>query len=67
MVRRLDDRVLLTTAEVTALFHLPRKSVHRWACEDGWRRYGTRAARHWDLEQVEASHDRRRGVAGEEL
>lgn len=60
-MRRLPDgRILLTTTEVMSLFGLPRNSVHRWACEDGWDRYGERMTRHWDIEQVQESNDRRR-------
>lgn len=51
--------VVLSTQDISMIYGVPTGTVHRWASEDGWTRYGTRARRRWDLEQVQASLDRR--------
>jgi len=50
---------LAPTASVAYLFDVAVGTVRRWASEDGWTPYGTRRHRVWDLNQAQASHDRR--------
>ena len=50
---------LAPTASVAYLFDVAVGSVRRWASEDGWTPYGTRRHRLWDLNQAQASYDRR--------
>lgn len=52
--------ILLSVAEAAQLFHVPVGTLRRWAHEDGWERYGGERSRHWRLEQVQASYERRR-------
>lgn len=52
--------ILMSTADVAHLLRIPIGTLHRWAHEDSWERYGTRRRRLWDIDVAQASHDRRR-------
>ena len=52
--------VLVSVDEATELFGAPRGTLYRWAHEDGWTPFGGRRSRHWRLDDVQGSYDRRR-------
>jgi hypothetical protein len=54
--------ILVTTSDAAVLFQVPTGTLHRWAHEDVWTRYGTRRTRAWNIDDVQASHDRRRAA-----
>lgn len=41
-------------------YQVPQGTLRRWAHEDGWTPIGTRRTRQWDMNEVQASYDRRR-------
>lgn len=53
--------LLVTPAEASQLFKVPVGTLHRWAHEDRWRKYGGRRTRHWSMTEVQAGYERRRG------
>ena len=58
-----SSTVVLSTQDISMIYGVPTGTVHRWASEDRWTRYGTRQRRRWDLEEVQTSLDRRRASA----
>jgi len=51
--------ILVSTLEAAIHYRVATGTIRRWAHEDGWRPYGTRHARQWNLVQVQDSYDRR--------
>lgn len=54
---------LISTADAAKVFRVPVGTLRRWAHEDGWTPHGTPRWRRWELDQVQASYDRRRAVS----
>lgn len=50
---------LLDTEALARHYGVANGSIRRWACEDHWTPYGGRRTRQWDLDQAQASYDRR--------
>jgi uncharacterized protein YjcR len=51
---------LLDTVSLARHYGVAVGTIHRWAHEDGWMKYGPRRARLWDMAQAQASYERRR-------
>lgn len=51
---------LLDTEALARHYGVATGSIHRWASQDHWISYGGRRTRQRDLEQAQASYDRRR-------
>lgn len=50
---------LLDTAAIAKHYGVAPGTIRYWASEDGWHPYGTRRHRQWDLNQAQASYDKR--------
>jgi hypothetical protein len=55
-----EGPIQVSAAEAAHLFDVPVGTIRRWAHEDGWTPHGPRHRRRWELDQVQASYDRRR-------
>lgn len=60
-----ENGLLVTPAEASHLFKVAVGTLHRWAHEDQWRKFGARRTRHWNLADVQDAYDRRRGDASQ--
>jgi len=57
----IKQRLPLADAQMIAVhYRVAVGTVHRWASEDGWRPYGTRQRRLWDLNEAQHSYKKRR-------
>lgn len=61
-MRNGEHGLLVTSAEAAQLLRVPVGTLHRWAHEDNWRKFGARRSRHWNLAEVQDAYDRRRGA-----
>lgn len=59
-----EGPIQVSTADAAHIFRVPRGTIRRWANEDDWTPHGSRARRRWELDQVQASYDRRRADSG---
>jgi uncharacterized protein YjcR len=55
----------LDTEALALHYGVPQGTLRRWAHEDGWTPHGGRRTRQWDMDQVQASYDRRRHATGQ--
>lgn len=50
---------LADTASLARHYGVAIGTIHRWAHEDGWVKYGTRRARLWNMAEAQTSYERR--------
>jgi hypothetical protein len=53
---------LCDTEAIARHYGVTPSTIRRWACEDGWHPWGTRAQRLWNLREAQASYDHRRAA-----
>lgn len=54
---------LISTADAARIFRVPTGTLRRWAHEDSWTPHSSPRWRRWELDQVQASYDRRRAAS----